>query len=341
MLHQFRTRWLAGGGALLLVLSMSGLVAAASLVSDTTTHTQDATQPAGDSTPSFTFTDLNGNGIDDTCETAVTPDSVAAAAALTAADLDGNGTISVSEAARSGWIGGANCNHGGYVSSVAKTSTDTCDTADQNAGDTNESADDTNESAGRVHWRPGRGHVRGLRRSGYRCVDDHASTTTTPCAPASTDPSTDTSDPAPAGCPVVAPCRAGQTAQRRSSTRHRTPMARRSRPSPSQTRSEARTAITAVPSARPRTVPSRTRKRSARPTSRSTTERATAGRTDRSDEHDPQAQPPGRSRCRARPSPGITVSGPAIEAQPGERPPWRARRSPGKTVPAPDGRGWP
>ena len=82
MLHQFRTRWLAGGGALLLVLSMSGLVAAASLVSDTTTHTQDATQPAGDSTPAIVFTDLNGNGIDDTCETAATPDSVAAAAAL-------------------------------------------------------------------------------------------------------------------------------------------------------------------------------------------------------------------------------------------------------------------
>ena len=135
MLHRFRTRWLAGGGALLLVLSMSGLVAAASLVSDTTTHTQDATQPAGDSTPSIVFTDLNGNGIDDTCETAVTPDSVAAAAALAAADLDGDGTISVSEAARSGWIGGANCNHGGYVSSVAKTSTDTCDKADENGGD--------------------------------------------------------------------------------------------------------------------------------------------------------------------------------------------------------------
>ncbi len=131
MLHRFRSRWLAGGGALLLVLSMSGLAAAASLVSDTTTHEQDAAPPSGDVTPAVTFTDLNGNGIDDTCEIAVAPDSVVAAAALVAADLDGNGTISVSEAARSGWIGGPNCNHGGYVSSVAKTSTDpSTDTTD-------------------------------------------------------------------------------------------------------------------------------------------------------------------------------------------------------------------
>ena len=41
------------------------------------------------------------------------------AAALAAADLNGDGTISVSEAAQSGWTGGTNCNHGGYVSGVA------------------------------------------------------------------------------------------------------------------------------------------------------------------------------------------------------------------------------
>ena len=150
MLHRYRTRWLAGGGALLLVLSMSGMAAAASIVSDTTSDTQDATQPTGDSTPSLTFQDLNGNGIDDACETVVTPETVAATAALIAADLDGNGTISVSEAAQSGWIGGTNCNHGGYVSSVAKTSTDTCDTTDQNAGDTTESADESTGAAGAV-----------------------------------------------------------------------------------------------------------------------------------------------------------------------------------------------
>ena len=49
-------------------------------------------------------------------------DPVAAAAALAAADLDHDGTISVSEAARSGWTGGKNCNHGGYVSGVAHDS---------------------------------------------------------------------------------------------------------------------------------------------------------------------------------------------------------------------------
>ena len=40
--------------------------------------------------------------------------------ALTAADLDHDGAISVSEAAQSDWVGGKNCNHGGYVSSVAQ-----------------------------------------------------------------------------------------------------------------------------------------------------------------------------------------------------------------------------
>ena len=42
----------------------------------------------------------------------------------TAVDQDGDGTISVSEAAHSDRTGGVNCNHGGYVSSVAHG---TCD----------------------------------------------------------------------------------------------------------------------------------------------------------------------------------------------------------------------
>jgi hypothetical protein len=182
---------------------MSGLAAAASIVSDTTSQTQDATPPAGDGNPSLTFLDANGNGIDDACETAVTPDSVAAAVAFTAADLDGNGTISVSEAAQSGWVGGANCNHGGYVSSVAKTSTDSCDKADGSADDSNESADESN------------GHVtEGTSEDSRDQASDTstttastttASTTITPCAQDTTDPSTDTTDPAPAVCPVVAP----------------------------------------------------------------------------------------------------------------------------------------
>src|SRR5262245_64238849 len=67
------------------------------------------------------FVDTNGNGIDDTCEdpATVVADQTAADAAEKAVDLNGDGTISVSEAAQSDRIGGENCNHGGYVSWVA------------------------------------------------------------------------------------------------------------------------------------------------------------------------------------------------------------------------------
>lgn len=69
------------------------------------------------------FVDLNGNDIDDPCETdPVVEDAAAAEAAQKAVDLDGDGTISVSEAAHSDRIGGKNCNHGGYVSWVAQGS---------------------------------------------------------------------------------------------------------------------------------------------------------------------------------------------------------------------------
>ncbi len=70
------------------------------------------------------FVDTNGNDIDDSCEdpATVVPDETAAADAEEALDLDGDGTISVSEAAQSDRIGGENCNHGGYVSWVAQGS---------------------------------------------------------------------------------------------------------------------------------------------------------------------------------------------------------------------------
>ena len=101
---KLRSTWLAGGSALLLVVALSGLAAAAPLVADT----------------SQGFVDLDGNGVADQCEAAVAADPIAAAAAFAAVDTDGDGTISVREAAHSGWVGGKNCNHGGYVSSVAK-----------------------------------------------------------------------------------------------------------------------------------------------------------------------------------------------------------------------------
>ena len=102
-MRKLRSTWLAGGSALLLVVALSGLAAAAPLVADT----------------SQGFVDLDGNGVADQCEAAVAADPIAAAAAFAVVDTDGDGTISVREAAHSGWVGGKNCNHGGYVSSVA------------------------------------------------------------------------------------------------------------------------------------------------------------------------------------------------------------------------------
>ena len=65
------------------------------------------------------FVDTNGNDIDDSCEDPATvaaeADPEAEASAEAAVDRDGDGTISVSEAAHSDRIGGKNCNHGGYV----------------------------------------------------------------------------------------------------------------------------------------------------------------------------------------------------------------------------------
>ena len=103
---------------MLLVLSMTGLAAAATLVDDTTPATLS------------TFEDLNGNGIDDDCETAVTADAAAVTAAMAAVDANADGVISTTEAAHSGWVGGKNCNHGGYVSWVAHNSADECDEAE-------------------------------------------------------------------------------------------------------------------------------------------------------------------------------------------------------------------
>jgi hypothetical protein len=123
MFKRLRSTWLAGGGAVLLALSLSGVVAAAALVTAITTPQVDEAPPA-DADTTLTFEDLDADGIDDDCDDEVVADEAAALAAEEAADLDGDGVISTSEAAQSGRIGGTNCNHGGYVSTVAH---DDCD----------------------------------------------------------------------------------------------------------------------------------------------------------------------------------------------------------------------
>jgi hypothetical protein len=132
MFTRLRSTWLAGGGALLLALSLSGAVAAAALVTAIATPQADEPLPVVVDT-TLTFEDLDGNGIDDDCQDAVVIDEAVAAAAEAAADLNADGVISTSEAAQSGRIGGTNCNHGGYVSTVAQTE------------DTEEPAEDASE----------------------------------------------------------------------------------------------------------------------------------------------------------------------------------------------------
>lgn len=127
MLTSVRTKWFAGGGALLLVLAISGAALGADLAGDISPSAADdgTTSLVVDAT--VAFVDVDGDGIDDACESAVVADPVAAAAAEAAADLDGDGTISVSEAAQSGRVGGKNCNRGGYVSGVARAQCDGTD----------------------------------------------------------------------------------------------------------------------------------------------------------------------------------------------------------------------
>lgn len=124
MTQRLRSRWLAGAGAVLLVLSMSGMVAAAE--DGSTTESTDPVTPA--------FVDANGNGINDACETepvVAAPD--VALAAWTLADANADGLISVPEAAHTTWTGGLNCNHGGYVSGVANGTDETEDSESADA----------------------------------------------------------------------------------------------------------------------------------------------------------------------------------------------------------------
>jgi hypothetical protein len=135
---RLRSGWLAGAGALLLVLSMSGVVMGATVLTALPGPDTEVSDPAADSDTTFTFEDADGNGVDDDCQAAVEPDPNAALEAEKAVDLDGDGVVSVSEAARSGRVGGKNCNHGGYVSLVARAADDACDSGDADDGDSDD-----------------------------------------------------------------------------------------------------------------------------------------------------------------------------------------------------------
>jgi hypothetical protein len=130
MVNRLRTGWLAGSGALVLVLAFSGAAMGAPLVTDTTA----------------TFEDVDGDGVDDDCQEAALENTEAATAAFEAADQNGDGTISVTEAAHSGWTGGTNCNHGGYVSQVAQADDDATDEETEDA-ETADDADAAEEEA--------------------------------------------------------------------------------------------------------------------------------------------------------------------------------------------------
>jgi hypothetical protein len=123
MSTRLRRSGLASAGALSLVLAASG-IAAASHFTLATRPAADPQDPVVDPAPivdtTATWEDVDGNGIDDDCQaTPAEANTDAAAAADKAADLNGDGVLSQSEAAQSGRIGGKNCNHGGYVSAMA------------------------------------------------------------------------------------------------------------------------------------------------------------------------------------------------------------------------------
>ena len=108
---KLRSTWLGASGALFLVLSLSVVAAGATPPDAVPDEVVDTTA---------TFEDIDGNGIDDDCQdVAAVADEEAAAAELLTVDVEGNGTISTTEAAHSPRIGGKNCNHGGYVSWIA------------------------------------------------------------------------------------------------------------------------------------------------------------------------------------------------------------------------------
>ena len=116
MFTRLRTTWLASSSALLLILAVSGVALGATVL---TAVTPESDPDPGVVDTTLTWEDVDGDGIDDDCDDEVAENAEAAAAELASVDTDGDGTISVTEAAHSDRIGGTNCNHGGYVSQVA------------------------------------------------------------------------------------------------------------------------------------------------------------------------------------------------------------------------------
>jgi hypothetical protein len=189
---------------MLLVLSISGLVAAATFAGKPTAL---VTDPAV--TTAQPFVDLNGDGIADSCQTGVTADAGAAATAFTAADLNGDGQISVDEAAQSGWIGGTNCNHGGYVSMVAQGLGQLCDSGTPAVAAGATASAEPSDSA-----EPSSSDEASASTGDSSTDTDSASTSpapspltttsaTTACAPADTQQSTDTTTPVVCVTPVA------------------------------------------------------------------------------------------------------------------------------------------
>jgi hypothetical protein len=185
---------------MLLVLSLSGVVAAATVLTAITAPVVDPTVPAVVADTTNTFEDLDGNGIDDDCQTDVVVDLVAAASAEVAADLNGDGQISVSEAAQSSRTGGKNCNHGGYVSNVARADDQTCDgaepadTSDQaDATEQGDEADSGDADAGEVKTRDEVDTSATTTSDTTTCTETQTSDTTVPvvCPPAPVTTPTD------------------------------------------------------------------------------------------------------------------------------------------------------
>ena len=133
-----RTTGAAGTAALLLVLTLAATALAAP-TPEGGAGEGELDPPVVDTT--LTWEDLDGDGIDDDCDHAVVADPAAVLASDAAADLDGDGTISVDEAAQTERTGGPECNHGGYVDGVATALGETDEDEDEDPVDEEQPAE--------------------------------------------------------------------------------------------------------------------------------------------------------------------------------------------------------